>query len=52
MFQELIVAAIGIVVFLLVLYKIYKFFFVKNEQKGDCGCSNCGCSTKQKHVKY
>lgn len=52
MYQEIIVAIIGISVALLVAYKIYKFFTSKNEQKGSCGCSNCGCNPKQRQVKY
>ncbi|MDR2950433.1 MAG: hypothetical protein LBV71_14670 [Prevotella sp.] len=52
MFQEIIVAIIGLAVALLVAYKIYGFFFSKNEQKGSYGCSSCGCSTKQKQIKY
>ncbi len=52
MFQEIIVGIIGLSVAFLVLYKVYGFFFSKNEQKGSCGCSGCGCSTKQKQVKY
>ncbi len=52
MFQEIIVGIIGLSVALLVLFKIYGFFFSKNEQKGSCGCSGCGCNTKQKQVKY
>ncbi|WP_231496765.1 FeoB-associated Cys-rich membrane protein [Prevotella sp. 10(H)] len=46
------VGLIGLVVATLVIYKIYGFFFSKNEQKRSCGCSNCGCSTKHKSVKY
>lgn len=52
MFQEIIVGIIGLCVAVLIIYKVYGFFFSKNEQKGSCGCSNCGCSTKQKSVKY
>jgi hypothetical protein len=50
MFQEIIVGLIGIIVASLVIYKIYGFFFSKNEQKGSCGCSSCGCGTKDKQV--
>ncbi|WP_370457681.1 hypothetical protein [Dysgonomonas sp. ZJ709] len=46
--QEIIVIIIGVIVALLVIYKVYGFFFSKNEQKGNCGCSNCGCSTNKK----
>jgi len=52
MLQEIIVGLIGVFVALIVIYKVYGFFFSKNEQKGSCGCSNCGCSTKHKAVKY
>ncbi|MDH6307642.1 hypothetical protein M2451_000091 [Dysgonomonas sp. PFB1-18] len=52
MFQEIIVALVGLSVALIVIYKIYGFFFSKTEQKGSCGCSKCGCSTKQKSIKY
>lgn len=52
MFQEIVVGVIGFLVTALVAYKIYRFFFSKNEQKASCGCSNCGCSTKQKQIKY
>lgn len=52
MYQEIIVGIIGISVAILVIYKIYCFFFSKNEQKGSCGCSNCGCNTNKKTVKY
>lgn len=52
MFQEIIVALIGMAVALIVIYKVYRFFSVKNGQKNSCGCSSCGCSTKPKHVKY
>jgi len=46
------VGLIGVFVTLIVVYKIYGFFFSKNEQKGSSGCSNCGCTTKHKSVKY
>jgi len=52
MFQEIIVAIIGLAVALIVIYKVYNFFFSKNEHKGSCGCSSCGCNTKNKTVKY
>ena len=52
MYQEIIVTIIGIAVVALVIYKTYNFFFSKNEQKGSCGCSNCGCNTRNKEVKY
>lgn len=52
MIQEIIVLLIGLLVALIVIYKIYGFFFSKNEQKGSCGCSNCGCSPKKREVKY
>ncbi len=52
MVQEVIVGLIGVSVALIVIYKVYRFFYSKNEQKNSCGCSNCGCSTKHKHVKY
>ncbi|MDR2955917.1 MAG: FeoB-associated Cys-rich membrane protein [Prevotella sp.] len=52
MTQEIIVALIGIIVALIVVFKLYRFFFTKNEQKNSCGCSSCGCSTKYKQVKY
>ncbi len=52
MYQEIIVAAIGLVVILLVTSKIYGFFFNKNDQKGSCGCSQCGCSSdKARKIK-
>ncbi|GAB6008847.1 FeoB-associated Cys-rich membrane protein [Dysgonomonas reticulitermitis] len=48
MVQEIIVGIIGVFIALVIAYKIYGFFFSKNEQKDSCGCSNCGCSTKPK----
>lgn len=50
MWQEIIVAIIGVAVALLVVMKIYRFFYTEKGE-GDCGCSGCGCTTKQKHVK-
>jgi hypothetical protein len=52
MIQEIIVGIIGVSVTLVIAYKIYGFFFSKNEQKDTCGCSGCGCNMKHKHVKY
>jgi len=52
MIQEIIVILIGLLVAFIVVYKIYRFFFSKNEQKRGCGCSNCGYDTKQKSVRY
>lgn len=52
MYQEVIVAIIGLAVALIVISKVYNFFFSKNEQKGSCGCSSCGCNTKRKEAKY
>ncbi|MFT3995590.1 MAG: FeoB-associated Cys-rich membrane protein [Dysgonomonas sp.] len=48
MVQEVVVVLIGIVVALIVLRKVYSFFFSKNQQKGSCGCSSCGCNTVKK----
>lgn len=48
MYQELIVAIIGILVFFLVLKKLYSFFFVKKEKQKLCGCNGCACSTAHK----
>lgn len=50
MWQEIVVGVIGVVVASLVVVKIYRFFS-SEEKKGGCGCTSCGCSTKQKHVK-
>ena len=50
MYQEIIVGIIGVFVTLSVIYKMYSFFFSKKKQNDTYGCSNCGCSTKQKHI--
>lgn len=50
MIQELIVALIGILVFFLVLRRLYSFFFVKKEKQKLCGCSGCACSVSHKKV--
>lgn len=52
MFQEIIVALVGIAVLLIVGFKVYGFFFTKNEQKRSCGCSSCGCNTRNRQIKY
>lgn len=52
MYQEIIVAIIGLAVALIVIYRVYNFFFSRNEQKRSYGCSKCGCSTKQRSIKY
>lgn len=51
MIQEILVAIVGIIVLLIVISKVYKFFFSKEEQKNRCGCSGCHCNTAKKHVK-
>jgi hypothetical protein len=48
MIQEIIVAIIGIVVFGILAYKLYAFFFIKNEASGACGCSSCHCNISKK----
>lgn len=48
MIQEIIVAAIGIIVGIILIYKIFSFFFRSSKSKGSCGCSSCHCNTSQK----
>lgn len=48
MLQEIIVGAIGILVFGWVASKIYSFFFGKNKGKTACGCSSCHCHVSEK----
>lgn len=50
MIQELIVAIIGVIVAIIIIYKIYSFFFVKDERKKSCGCSSCGCRVKKNKI--
>lgn len=51
MVQEILVGIVGVIVILIVVSKIYKFFFSKDNQRRSCGCSDCHCSPAKKHVK-
>lgn len=48
MIQEIIVALIAILVLGILGYRVYLFFFVKNEGGGACGCSSCHCNVSKK----
>lgn len=49
--QEILVYIIGGIVLLTLIFKIYGFFFSKNQQKGGCGCGDCHCNHTKKHEK-
>jgi len=51
MVQEILVGIIGVIVTLIVVSKIYKFFFSKEGEKRSCGCASCHCNPAKKHVK-
>lgn len=44
MIQEIIVATIAIIICSILIYKLYKFFFVKDNNQSGCNCSGCNCN--------
>jgi len=48
MVQEIIVGLIGVSLIAYIIYKVYRFFTEKSEEKGICGCSSCHCNVAKK----